>query len=209
MNSGSETLVFWILIPLFVAIGIYLLWYMKRRKRMLLQFAKDNGFNIKQKHEEKLQERLDSCFSLEDPGLIRSFGQVSNIIEKGSVLFFQTVELLDLNPHAQAYSTHFNRIAALFETHKTLDEFFLLDKSMRPQHRLPTQKTSNPKIAEISRQIAKSCNASHTLSVTLRNGYGIIYFEPLVTGGESMQDIVSLSCIAANMQQEFTRSFNK
>ena len=204
MNEGSGSLVFWILVPLFMAVGLYLIWYSRRRKKMLEAFAKAHQLCIRPEHEKELQKTLDSCFSLNDKGLVRSFGQLSSLVGGESIWLFRAVELLDLNPHAQSDSTHFSRIAALFDISTDHDEFFVLDKSMQASKRLPRSKSPNPNVIEISKRIAKSCKARHLLSMTLARGHGLIYFEPLVTGGEKISDVNSLYCIAKNMSEKLS-----
>jgi hypothetical protein len=205
MNEPSGTLVFWILVPLFMAVGLYLIWYSRRRKKMLETFAKTHQLPMRPEYKRELQRTLDSCFSLSEKGLVRSHGQLSSIVDGGSIWLFRAVELLDLNPHAQSYSTHFSRIVALFDIPTTVqDEYFLLDNSMRVHRRLPGAKPPNPKAIAISKRIAQGCNARHSLSVTFARGHGLIYFEPLVTGGETMNDVTSLYCIAKNMLRQLS-----
>jgi len=199
MNEGSGAVVFWILVPLFAAVGFYLFWYSRRRKKMVEMFAKNHQLRIRPDYEKELQKTLDTFFSLKDDGLVRSFGQLSSLVEGESIWLFRAVELLDLNPHAQSYSTHFPRIVALFGNSTEHEEFFVLDKSMQTRQRLPGSKSPNIKVSEIAKQTAVSCKARHPLSVTVTRGHGLIYFEPLVTGGETISDVNSLYCIAKNM----------
>jgi hypothetical protein len=83
MNEISDALVFWILVPLFLAVGLYLIWFARRRKEMLATFASSHQLSIKQDYEEKLQKRLDKCFALNKKNLVRSFDQLSSIIDGG------------------------------------------------------------------------------------------------------------------------------
>jgi hypothetical protein len=206
MNEGSGAVVFWILVPLFVAVGLYLLWYSRRRKKMIQMFAKIHQFRIRPEVEKELQKTLDTFFSLKDDRLVRSFGQLSSLVEGESIWLFRAVELLDLNPHAQSYTTHFSRIVALFETSTEHEEFFMLDKSKQAKQRLPRLKSPNTKIAEIVKLTAASCKARHPLSVTITRGHGLIYFEPLVTGGETIGDVNSLYCVAKGMCEKLSEN---
>ena len=171
---------------------------------MLDAFAKTHQLRIRPEHEKELQKTLDSCFLLKDKGLVRSFGQLSSLVDGESNWLFRAVELLDLNPHSQSYSTHFSRIVALFDILTDHDEFFVLNKSMQASQKLPRSKSPNPMIIEITKRIAKSCKARHNLSVTLTCGHGLIYFEPLTTGGETISDVSSLYCIAKNMSEKLS-----
>ena len=206
MNEGSGVLVFWILFPLFGAVGLYLIWYSQRRKKMLESFAKTNQFIFRPERENALQKTLDSCFSLKQEGIVRSFGQISSLVEKESINFFRTIELLDLNSHARSPNTHFTRIAALFKIPDAYEEFFVLDKSMQASRRILATRPINPNVIEKSKQIAAHCKTRHALSVTLGSGYGLIYFEPLVTGGETMSDVNCLYCFASSMQKALSET---
>jgi len=202
MNEMSGVVVLWILVPLFIAVGLYLFQYTRRRKKMLEAFAKMHQFRVRPEYEKELQKTLDSCFSLNEEGLVRSFGQLSSLVHEDHIWIFRAVELLDLNPHAQSYSTHFSRIVALFDAPPGHEEFFVLNKSMQAIQRLPRSKPPNPKVTETTKRIAVYCMARHPLSVTVTHGQGLIYFEPLVTGGETINDVNSLYCIAKGMQEK-------
>ena len=204
MDEGSGALVAWILAPLFVAVGIYLIWYSRRRKKMLAAFAKTHQLMLRPEYKEEIQKTLDSCFSIKNGSVVRSFGQLSSLGFGESIWFFRTVELLDLNPHAQSYSTHFSRIAVLFNILTDHDEFFILDKTRHASQRLPGSKLPDPHIADLVKRSAMSCKARHPISVTLTGGYCLIYFEPLVTGGETKSDINSLYCIAKNIREKLS-----
>ena len=204
MDEGSGALVAWILAPLFVAVGIYLIWYSRRRKKMLAAFAKTHQLMPRPEYKEEIQKTLDSCFSIKNGGVVRSFGQLSSIVFGESIWIFRTVELLDLNPHSQSYSTHFSRIAVLFNILTDHDEFFILNKSGHANQRLPGSKLPDPHIAGLVKRSAVSCEARHPISVTLTGGYGLIYFDPLVTGGETKSDINSLYCIAKDMREKLS-----
>ncbi len=203
MSNGSGALVFWILVPLFAAVGLYLIWYSRRRKKMLETFADTHHLRLRPEHKGELEKRLEDCFSLKEENLVRSFGQLASLIDGGSIWLFRAVELLDLNPHAQSYSTHFPRIAALFDVSSDRDEFFFLDKGMQARSMRPWAHTPNREVVMITKGIAESFNARHPLSVTLARGCGLIYFEPMVTGGENISDVNALYGIARKMREEF------
>jgi hypothetical protein len=62
MNEGSGAPVLWILAPLFVAVGLYLIWYSRHRKRMLEAFAEAHQFIVRPGHGERVQNTLDNFF---------------------------------------------------------------------------------------------------------------------------------------------------
>ncbi len=192
MNESSDMLVLWILGPLFLAVGIHLLWYTRRRKKMLEAFAKTRSLRVRPERKEALRKTLEHCFSIKRDGLVRRFDQLSDPADGGSFLLFRAVELLDLNPHGQAHNTHSPRMTALFDVPTHHDELFLLDRSMRAAARLPASRAPDPDVAELARRAATSAGARHPLSVTLAGGKGLIYYEPLLTGGETMGDVDAL-----------------
>ena len=80
MNEVSGSLVFWILVPLFVAVGLSLFWFSKRCNKMIETFAKMHQLRMRAEFDKKLQETLDSCFSLKDRGLARIFDRLSSLV---------------------------------------------------------------------------------------------------------------------------------
>jgi hypothetical protein len=203
MNGSSDSLVFWILIPLFLAIGVHLILYTRRRRKMLETFARAQHLRIRPERRQEIEDALNRCFSLEQPGLTRHFGPLSSLIDGGATWIFRAAELLDLDPYGSPSTTNFYRIAAFFPVAGSVqDQFFLLDKHMRP-HRMGSDKSPlNPEIVEMTKHIWRNCSARHPLSITLARGYGLIYFEPFVVGGETVGDITSLYCIAKSMHEK-------
>ncbi|MGA7305452.1 MAG: hypothetical protein WBW88_11280 [Rhodothermales bacterium] len=203
MNETSGAVIWWILGPLFIAVLIYLAWFQLKRKKMLEAFARAHQMDVRPDLRDSIQKTLDDCFKLGEGGFIRTFGQLSSIVDGGSIRLLRAIELLDLNPRGQSSSTHFARIAALFEIGTRHDSFFVLSKSKEVRPRLGGSTAVDSAVAQAARRIAAACNARHALSVTLAQGHGLIYFEPVVTGGENRSDVESLYCIAEKMQEEF------
>jgi hypothetical protein len=137
MNETPNGLVFWILIPAFLAVGIHLILYSRKRKKMVELFAKNNQLNIRPERKKEVQGILDTYISSSDAELLRTFDQISSLILGGEIWLFRAVELFDVNPRIKSPATHFPRIAALFEVSAEWDDFFLLDKNMRATNRLP------------------------------------------------------------------------
>jgi hypothetical protein len=202
MSEDSGLLVAWILLPLFAAVGLYLVWYTRRRRRMLLAFAASHGLIARPETTDTLQKTLDQLMASSE--IVRSFDQISSPIHGNSVWLFRAVELLDLAPRSQSQSTHFARIAALFDAPAANDEFFLIDRSGQVRPMRPGAGAPDPRVAEIAKRAGASCDARHPLSVTLAHGHGLIYFEPLVTGGESLSDLDALYRIAGKIRDELT-----
>jgi hypothetical protein len=205
MADESNMQVFLILVPLFLAVGIYLLWYSSRRRRMFETFANARGFHVDQGRAPQLVATLNHCFSLNQRGLVREFDQLTSPIAAGAVYLFRAVEILDVNPHGQSQSTHFARIIALFDVAETHEQFFMLDRSGAATARLPGAPTPTARVVEVTRHAVSEQGARHPLSITLARGKGLIYFEPLVTGGENSSDLEVLYNIALSLQDALSQ----
>ncbi len=189
----------WWLLILLSVVGAYLLWYTKRRHTMLETFVQAHGLTIRPELASSIQQTLDLYFSLEDPGVVRSFCQLAGIVDGDTVRLFRAIELLDLSPHSSASSTHFSRIAALFEVSTEYDDFFLLDASLKPTRRWSGSPKPDPRAVTLAKKAATASSPRHTLSITLTHGHGLIYFEPLITAGETQGDLDCLYEIARQM----------
>ena len=199
-------MVFRILIPLLLAVGAILVWHARRRRKMVETFAETHGFALCPELEESVQRILDHYFALEDPGVVRSFGQLASLVEGEKVRLFRTIERLDLNPPSSASATHFPRLAALFDVSTEYDDFFLLDASLNPTRRGSGAPKPDPRAVTLVKKVATACNPRHTLSITLTHGHGLIYFEPVVTGGETERDLQCLYQIARQLQQQLSEA---
>jgi hypothetical protein len=118
------------------------------------------------------------------------------------VWIFRAVELLDLDPYGTPPTTHYHRIAATFHIPDSAhNEFYMLDKNGQAHGMMPGYTPPDPWVVEMSKKIARSCDARHPLSVTLARGRGVIYFEPFVVGGETISDVKALYCIAKSLHE--------
>jgi hypothetical protein len=203
MSEALTLSIGWIIGAVFAAVGLYLVWYSQRRKKMLTTFAAKHSFAIDGNRTAKLEHSLAQCLRVGIPGIVREFGQLSTPVDAGSVQIFRAVELIDLSPNTQPDSTHFSRIAALFDIAQEYDEYFLLRKSREVANLHPFHESLDTNAVQVAADIALSCEARHTLSVTLRRGKGLAYFEPTLTGGENKADIDALYCIAKGMKDAY------
>ena len=205
MSEASAGSIGWIIGAAFAAVGLYLVWYSQRRKKMLTTFAAEHGFAIDHNRTAKLEHSLADCLRFGIAGIVREFGQLSTPVDAGTVQIFRAVELIDLSQDTQPDSTHFSRIAAFFDISKNYDEYFLLSSSQGISNLHPIHDSPDTLAVQVATDIVRSCEARHTLSVTLRNGKGLLYFEPTVTGAENKADIEALYCIAKGMKDAYTK----
>ena len=205
MSEASGAAIGWIIGTAFAAVGLYLVWYSQRRKKMLTMFAAEHGFAMGRNSTAQLEHSLAQCLRFDIEGIVREFGQLSTTVHAGTVQIFRAVELIDLSPNTQPDSTHFSRIAAHFDISNEYDEYFLLRYSQGVANLHPIHDSPNRNAVQIASDIARTCEARHTLSITLRNGKGLVYFEPTVTGGENKADIEALYCIAKAMKDAYAK----
>ena len=205
MSEASAGSIVWIIGTAFAAVGFYLVWYSQRRKKMLTAFAAEHGFAIDRNSTAKLEHSLANCLRFGIAGIAREFGQLSTLVVAGTVQIFRAVELIDLSQDTQPDSTHFSRIAALFDISQEYDEYFLLSNSQGISNLHPIHDSPDTIAVQVATDIARSCEARHTLSITLRNGKGLLYFEPTVTGGENKADLEALYCIAKAMKDVYAK----
>lgn len=195
-------LVWWIIVPVFLSVCAYLIWFARRRRKMLETFATAHRFDVRPDLEDDVQNVLDDCFSLHENGLVRSFGQISSVVDGGAIRLFRSVELLDLNPAGTSQSTHLPRIAALVDVADQDSASFVLDRSGRASPLIPGSEPVDSGIPNIVSRIAVASSARHGLTVTMAKGKMLVYLNPLVTGGETAADVESLYSIAKRLRDE-------
>lgn len=200
MESTGDLRVFLILIPIFVVTGAWLFYYSRRRSGMMREFARRHGLVFRPGHHAKIESTLETTFRLESP-YARGFSNVYDAVENDGVALFRVTELLDLNPHGQAQNTHFGRIAALFDTRPDSDFFVLADLS-GVNKRLPTEEPlgNDPGYVELDHALADN-PPPQPVSVTFKNGKGLAYLEPPVTGLERDSDLDYLYALAARLKK--------
>jgi hypothetical protein len=199
MDLSIETLWPWILVAAFVAVGIHLLLYARRRKKMLRDFARRHLLTVSEDYREHVQDILDRCFQLEQSGLVRSFSRISEVVQADGVWIFRAIELLRLRPSGNSRRDYSNRLAAVFAVDSSHQEFFLLDRSGQAVSRVPGAQPPDAAVTEVVQEAVRSCDAKHPLSVTLSDGQALIYFRPLIVGGEKPADIDAIYCLAREM----------
>lgn len=203
METSGDIRVFFVLVPVFVFVGGWLFMRARRRSRMLADFARRHAFTLRPETEE-IEARLNHAFMLDAP-LIRVFSRVRDVVDAGNVQVFRVTELVDRHPTRQVDNSHFGRIAALFETPENADVDVLIKPdgviNMHPENRPPRE---DPAYEAVDRVIADA-PPRNPLSVTFRRGRGLAYFQPLVVGGETLEDVEYLYSFADRVA-EGTRS---
>ena len=79
-------MVFWILVPAFVAVGVHLIWYSGRVRRMVADFARARGLTYRSRDDNRFETVLGEALKFDEPGLVRSFGQFRDIVQDNNAL---------------------------------------------------------------------------------------------------------------------------
>jgi hypothetical protein len=196
--------VFWILLPLFAALGVYLVWYSSRARRLVEAFARARGLRYERRDDGQLAAALDSALGFEEEGLVRAFDRVQDIVHQGdSVALFRAVELLDLSPYGTAQSTHFSRVGVTFEVSGEHDVFVLVSPNLMIQSRLGSERAGPEKTVELIRSLFSERPPRCPLSITLKRGRGLVYLEPYVTGSVKAEDLDYLVVAGQSLRSAF------
>ncbi len=189
MNTEGDMKVFFILLPLFLAVGVYLLVYGRKRAAMMREFAARRGLKHLSGDDIGLTGELNGKFGLSG-GRARSFSKVRDIVASDEVLLFRCVELLDLNPYRKSAATHHGRIAVTFKVPEDVDLFVSRDpdgtyRSVYP----PAADLSRERLFPAIKEVVEKDPPPHVLSMTFREGRALLYLLPLVVGSEKREDL--------------------
>jgi hypothetical protein len=197
--------IFWILVPIFLAVGLYLVWYSRRTRRMISDFASAKNLTYHGGDDGQLAAVLDEALRFERPGVVRSFGQIRDIVyDDDTVVLFRTVELLDLSPYGSSQSTHQGRVAATFEVSDRHDLFVLVHPDLQCQSRVGSESAIPEEDVATIRGALEKRPPRCPLSVTLKRGRGLVYLEPRVTGNVKPEDLNYLIATGRDLRAVFT-----
>lgn len=194
--------VFFILTPIFVLLGLWLIIYSKRRSNLVKGFGAKKRLFYRQKDDGALEQALNRAFALTAP-LGRDFSRIRDIVEDGGISLFRVTEALDLSPYGMPQNTHFGRIAVCFETRKDPELFFLVKNAQEIKPIIPNdahQIAADPIFVKL-KQLIHENPPSHTLSATLMRGKFLAYLEPMVTGSEKESDLNYLFDLAKTVKR--------
>jgi hypothetical protein len=193
MNTAGDTRVFYILIPLFMAVGVYLLVYSRNRAVMLRRLAKERDLKHTPKDDGQMATELDKAFYLPEPGYARAFMRVRDIVRKkvqdGAIALMRFTELLDLNPRGQSGHRHGNHLGATFPAPAGMDLFMIRQSNGHYVNQYPPGRNPAKQPGfETVRQVVEADPPAHPLSITFSRGRGLVYLMPLRTGSEKLPD---------------------
>lgn len=196
--------IFWILVPIFLALALYLIWYSRRTRRLISDFARAKNLRYRRGDDGRLAAALDEALRFEQPGLVRSFGQIRDIVyDDDTVVLFRTVELLDLSPYGSSQTTHQSRVATTFEVSDRYDLFVLVHPDLHWQSRLGSGSAVPKEDVAVIRGVLEKRPPRCPLSVTLKRGRGLVYLEPRVTGSVKSKDLDYLIATGQGLRAAF------
>lgn len=189
MSEGELT--FWILAPIFLALGVYLFIYGRRRSAMMQRFARANGLSHESRPSDEFEDKLSKTFRIEEPGLGRAFSSVRDLIGDGRVRLFKCIEAHDLNPCGDAESSHSTRIAVLFSVDRAHEHWSWYERGGRRLESSVPAEFADPAVARDLEVILRAHPPQHPLSVTFARGKGLAYLQ-LFYGSEKESDLYYL-----------------
>lgn len=191
MSASNDPRVFFILIPIFAALGIYLIIYNRKKSALFKNFSSARGSQYQKKDDGQLERDLSEKLKIKEPNYVRSISGVKDIIRYGELLIFRCTELLDLYKYGNPQTTHFPRAALSFNTLQDTSLFFIFyPKTGEYKSCYPPDKNLNEdKYFQNIKSLLRDLAPPHPVSITLSRGTTFIYLEPLVVGGEKESDI--------------------
>jgi hypothetical protein len=191
MSASNDPKVFFILIPIFAVLGIYLIIYNKKKSALFKNFSSARGLQYQKKDNGQLERDLSEKLKIEEPGYVRAISGVKDIIRYGEIIIFRCTELLDLYKYGNPQNTHFPRVALSFDAPQDASLFFIFyPKTGEYKSCYPSDKNLNKdKYFQNIKSLLQNFLPPHPVSITLSRGTAFVYLEPLVVGGEKEGDL--------------------
>ncbi len=190
MEAQGNPLVWPILIILFLAVGVHLVIYSNKRKKMLEKFAKKNNLKEVSKDNKSLEAQLNQRHAIKENGFLRTFMKIRDIIGDGDIFLFRGIELLDLNPYGNPETSHQNHIYISFDVPEEIDLFFIMDKNGKVSNLYPKDKVvEKDEYFKKIRPVIQNQIYKKSITISLRGGKALINTNPLVTGKETEEDL--------------------
>jgi len=199
----GDVTVFYILVPAFLLVGLWLIYYNMKKSELLRRFAAKRGLAYSKKAP-GLDEELDRVFRLETP-FARAFMLVRDVITDGRTRLMRLTELLDLSPYGTPQNTHFRRIPVYFPAPAGPDLILGFNHGVpggsgepRVMYPVGTDVSGDERVKRLQELVSKM-PPPHPLTVTLMGGRALAYLEPLMVGSEGESE--------ADYLLEFARKF--
>lgn len=191
MSASNDPKVFFILIPIFAALGIYLIIYNRKKSSLFKNFSSSRGLQYQKKDTGQIEKTLTEKLNIEEPNYTRAISGVKDIIRYGEIIIFRCTELLDLYKYGNPQTTHFPRVALSFDVPQDASLFFIFyPKTGEYKSCYPTDTNFNEdRYFQNIKSLFQDFPPPHPIKITLSRGTAFIYLEPLVVGGEKQRDL--------------------
>jgi len=206
MHINSNIVFPILLISLFVVVGIHLLLYSKKRHLLINEFAKKNGLELLPvEHSVRLEEELNSSLSLDGNGAVRKVMKLKDLVAGQGITIFRCIELLKFGPTPSNTPHHQNHVASTFIVPEKINLFFSINQAgeFRPWYPRDYPLKEDPYFQKLI-PVLNGIRPPREVTITLRNERGFIYNNPLVTGGEKMDDLDYLYQLSIKIKQLFS-----
>jgi len=191
MIMNSDQTVFYILIPIFVAVGIYLIIYNKKKSALFKNFSSARGLQYQKKDDGQIERALTEKVKIEESNYVRAISGVKDIVRYGEILIFRCTELLDLDKYGKPQTTHFPRVVLSLNAPQDASVFFIFfPKTGQYKSCYPTDKNlDEDRHFQNIKSLLRELPPPHPVTITLSRGTAFIYLQPLVVGGEKDREL--------------------
>jgi hypothetical protein len=191
MLMNNDPRVFFILIPIFAAVGVYLVAYNRKKSALFKGFSSSRGLQYQKRDDGQIEKALTEKLKIEEPNYTRAISGVKDIIRYGEILIFRCTELLDLYKYGNPQNTHFPRVALSFNAPQDASLFFVFyPKTGEYKSCYPLDKNLNEdKYFQNIKSALQDFPPPHPVTITLSRSMAFIYLEPLIVGGEKEHDL--------------------
>ena len=191
MLMSNDPRVFFILVPIFAAVGVYLVVYNRKKSALFRDFSSSKGLQYQKRDDGYIEKALTEQLKIEEPNYVRAISGVKDIIRHGEIIIFRCTELLDLYKYGNPQTTHFPRVALSFDTPQDASLFFVLyPKTGEYKSCYPPDKNLNEdKYFQNTKSALQDFPPPHPVTITLSRSTAFIYLEPLVIGSEKEREL--------------------
>lgn len=204
-RASGDVWVFWALGAAFLAVGVHLFLFGRRRRKMLHRFARGHALSYDPDPSDALEEEMNRAFRLDEVGFVRAFMRVRDTVGDGRIRVFRCVELLDLDRWGSGQNPHHNRIAALFPADPALRHWSMHGRDAHRLDGVVPKGHMDPAVSERVEATLSEHPPRCPISLTVSGGLGLLYLEPTMVGSETEADVEYLFTLADELARRLAR----